>query len=614
MVRGSGTTLVDLAGDNNAMLSSSGVSWTNNTTGKGEYVLTLSGGDAHAPNISEYSTDEFTAAMWVKPSSFSGDAQAYGFFKTSTDDRSWRVYYNSRHGVWSADGSSDGQSSNIQTYSATPPQKGQWVCLVTRYDGKELNLFKDKLLEGAADGDIYQNNVDLYIGNGQDFSQALSADVDEFHFWPRALSDSEIRQHVEDTEHRSNPNPDVQLPHKLGGWIWYGGPCAIQQDGKTYTAYVRPGGDLLVMSYDHSTGAIVETTLQQNVVFDDHINPALLIRDDGHIVAFYARGGQTNSGYAEWFISDNPLDISSFGQKHTLDQQAVQDVSYPKPFQMSDGEIRWYYRSHEPSTSGKNRENFVVSSDGAESFGSENVLLEWQDGAQWVYSAMAQDGDTIHIGTNDKDGGQDGTPHSIYYLRYDHSTGTYHTADGTQIGTDADRPFTQSDLELVYDDSVSGNDPAWIYDAGVGPNGRPVITFVTYPNYPNGTGANYHWARWTGSQWTITTVVSGAGSQYSDAQPLYTGGIVPADNDPSTVYLSQEINGAYEIQQATTNDGGSTWSFTDITSGSDALNIRPKPVKNYNAEIPVLWMHGYYNNPARQWQTLIQSEVTGRPF
>jgi hypothetical protein len=89
---------------------------------------------------------------------------------------------------------------------------------------------------------------------------------------------------------------------------------------------------------------------------------------------------------------------------------------------------------------------------------------------------------------------------------------------------------------------------------------------------------------------------------------------VPADNDPSTVYLSQEINGAYEIQQATTNDGGSTWSFTDITSGSDALNIRPKPVKNYNAEIPVLWMHGYYNNPARQWQTLIQSEVTGRPF
>ena len=79
-------------------------------------------------------------------------------------------------------------------------------------------------------------------------------------------------------------------------YIWYRGPLAVRHVGtrdKTYFGGVSHDGDLVVASLDHETGEAVSNTVA-TVQADDHDNPGLLVRPDGHIVVGYTEhiGGQ----------------------------------------------------------------------------------------------------------------------------------------------------------------------------------------------------------------------------------------------------------------------------------------------------------------------------------
>ena len=83
---------------------------------------------------------------------------------------------------------------------------------------------------------------------------------------------------------------------------------------------------------------------------------------------------------------------------------------------------------------------------------------------------------------------------------------------------------------------------------------------------------------------------------------LHPGGITIDPQDETVVYVAEVIDGVFEIRRGETADGGETWSFESVTTGSEAKNIRPQPVENGAG---LFWMSGsfeYHDN----WETRIE--------
>jgi hypothetical protein len=77
----------------------------------------------------------------------------------------------------------------------------------------------------------------------------------------------------------------------------------------------------------------------------------------------------------------------------------------------------------------------------------------------------------------------------------------------------------------------------------------------------------------------------------TEPESHYSGEIVLDPVDTSTVYLSRQVNGVFEIEKWTTRDAGETWLSEALTTGSSHNNVRPFVVRNHPADQPyVLWM------------------------
>src|ERR687895_830621 len=79
-----------------------------------------------------------------------------------------------------------------------------------------------------------------------------------------------------------------QTPLGGGAWSWFGDPRAVHHDGKTFVGWVDLEGDIKVMSYDQATEERVTAVLQARLNQDDHANPSIHVRPDGHLVVFYS--------------------------------------------------------------------------------------------------------------------------------------------------------------------------------------------------------------------------------------------------------------------------------------------------------------------------------------
>ncbi len=77
--------------------------------------------------------------------------------------------------------------------------------------------------------------------------------------------------------------------------------------------------------------------------------------------------------------------------------------------------------------------------------------------------------------------------------------------------------------------------------------------------------------------------------------PHYSGGIVLDHEDPSVVYLSRPVAGAFEIERWWTEDGGSSWRSRPITIGSANDNVRPFVIREHGRSPPtLLWMENRF--------------------
>ena len=378
-----------------------------------------------------------------------------------------------------------------------------------------------------------------------------------------------------------------------GGWSWFQDPRAITHTGahtRTYAGYVTPGGDVTVASYDYETEQVASFVLHPALQQDDHVSPALQVRPDGRIAAFYARHSGTPLYYR---VTTHPEDVTAWEPPQTIDTNTPgpYGFTYPNPTRLAtEGTTYLFWRG------GNLDPTFSTQDDGETSWAVARSLMHVPNNqpgpdAERPYVKYASDGQgTIHFAYTNAHPNE--TPDvNIYYGRI--RAGRVEAADGADL-SELGTPIAPRDADRVFD----GAGPAWIHDVAAGAGGRPVVVFASFPSATSATDHLYHYARWNGSSWDIHAITPAGGSISTGGRsPLYSGGITLDHDDPSTVYLSRQVGQGWWVETWTTPDGGETWTSHILTPASTVKNVRPLSPRGHEPEHETaLWMSGAYAN------------------
>ncbi|WP_028059869.1 BNR-4 repeat-containing protein [Candidatus Solirubrobacter pratensis] len=367
-----------------------------------------------------------------------------------------------------------------------------------------------------------------------------------------------------------------------GAWCWFAEPRAIVAGDVLHVGWVDGAGDIRVATVSDAGSVVTTATLHAGLGVDDHNNPALLLRADGRVQAFYsAHGGpqmysRLSSDGIEWDVE----------QRVGVNTPGSRGYTYPNPVQLAgeDGRIHLFWRGGDWNPA------FSTSVDG----------LSWAPAATLVrvpgqrpYVKIASDGgETIHVAFTD--GHPRETATSLYYARY--TGGAWYRAGGRRI---PGPPFSPADADLIWD-VTRRRDHAWVHDVAFDGSGRPRVVYAVFRS---ATDHRYRHACWTGSAWADRQLTPAGGFFDDDgAEQQYSGGIVFDHADPAVVYLSRRVGEQWEIERWHTGDAGATWQRTAITSGSGEKNVRPVVARGGGP----LWMRGGYVN-YRRYRTAIVS-------
>ena len=381
-----------------------------------------------------------------------------------------------------------------------------------------------------------------------------------------------------------------------GAWTFFSDPRSIVYKGTrdmTYLAFLDKAGSDRVWSIDHASGKVDTFTLHVALQKDDHDNPALYLRKDGRIAAYYQRHG--NDKFALRRTTVRPEDITAWGKEDTI--VMPEGVTYCHPFRLDgeDGRLFVFSRSvgFHPT---------IMTSDDEGAAFSKPLKLIGGPGLR-PYVKYVSDGATnIHIAFTDGHPRNEDS-NSIYYIRY--SKGAFYKADGTLIRKLSDlaaKAIEPAEADRVYDGRTLGR--AWIWDIALDAKGAPALVHSVCPAEND---HRYHYARWNGNAWEDGQMTKAGGwfpqtpAGTVEREPHYSGGIILDPIDPAIVYLSKpSAKGVFEIEKWTTADGGKTWSSKALTAGSAKGNARPilpHPMLGQRpAHRMLFWMNGDYEH------------------
>jgi len=380
-----------------------------------------------------------------------------------------------------------------------------------------------------------------------------------------------------------------------GAWCWFQDPRAVYYRGnhsRTYAGWVDSSGNISVRHYDHEKNElgpvfVLRESLLHNGRADDHDAPSFLVLPDGRIQAFYS----PHSANPMWYrVNERPENIATWGPEHELGTNTGDGgwgLTYPNPYRLDDEDrIFLFWRG------GSGKPSYSISTDGLQWSCARMLILG--SGRRPYVKYTSNGRNKIHIAFTD------GHPHrelsnSIYYANYCQDT-VWRTPEGGFIKTMDELPIVPSEAEMVYDGSTKGR--AWIWDIAVDSEGWPVMVFSVMPEKNK---HYYHYACWDGKKW-LENQITFAGPWFpqtspgkTETEPFYSGGVVLDHRDPSTVYLSRQVDGVFEIERWYTADSGGNWNSEPITRGSKRDNVRPLVSRASPGEPAVLfWMHGDY--------------------
>lgn len=361
---------------------------------------------------------------------------------------------------------------------------------------------------------------------------------------------------------------------RSGSWNHISNPRGIYSStyNKTYFGAVAAGGTVWVMSYNHSDGTHTPFCIRRSFEYDGHAAPSILIRNDGRLMVFYSKHIEN---YIFYRISINPGDISSFGPEHSLDMGA--GVTYTRPIQLSGESNKIYLFFRGLST---NSWSYITSTDGGDTWSSIQTLFTIVDQNNQYLVVTSNGVDRIDFGHCGHPALEVTSHYHFYYYN-----GNFYKSDGTLIETAL--PLSRSDMTLVYDATEGGHYTGWTYDIAIAAS----VPYIVFSCTVDISDHRYMYAKWNGSAWVHYEITTAGGEPSEGA----TGAICLDPTDPNTVYLSKEVNGIWEIQKGVTSDGGASWDFTSITSGSAEDNLMPVvPIGRHN-DLPVLWVYGDYD-------------------
>src|SRR5205823_7905248 len=127
-----------------------------------------------------------------------------------------------------------------------------------------------------------------------------------------------------------------------GAWTWYNDPRALYHNGILYFGYVHNDDGKSGLSALNPTNGIKTdlwtSTLTQS---DDHDNPGLLVKQDGTMLAIYARHSTDQFFAYRLSTTTNPISPADWGPEQTIPATGA-GLTYANPFQLSSESGRVY--------------------------------------------------------------------------------------------------------------------------------------------------------------------------------------------------------------------------------------------------------------------------------
>jgi hypothetical protein len=405
-----------------------------------------------------------------------------------------------------------------------------------------------------------------------------------------------------------------------GGWCWYEDERSIAVNGRLIVGSIAGGihdprrmGDVDVTSYDIATGRVSRFTLhhsedakEKRRWYDDHNSPALLVRQDGRLLAMYSLHGPEEKIY--YRISARPGDASEWGEEKIFVPSPTSRITYSNlHLLMSEnggrGRIYDFFRgihnSYKPS--------YAWSDDMGETWNAGGVVIDVPTEVRHrPYVKYASNGaDTIHL--NYTEGHPRNYDNSVYHAYY--RAGNLYRSDGTLIRSLKEGLKRPEEGTLIF--KGDRDNVAWVSDMHLDAKGRPFIAYSVQknsggkPDKDHGDDHRYRYARWDGSAWRDFEIAY-AGHRLYPGEDDYTGNVALDPQDPDTIFISTNadpVTGAplksaadgrrhWELYRGSTRDGGKTWRWTPLTRDSTQDNIRPMvPIWN-SRQRAVLWLRG----------------------
>jgi hypothetical protein len=191
------------------------------------------------------------------------------------------------------------------------------------------------------------------------------------------------------------------------------------------------------------------------------------------------------------------------------------------------------------------------------------------------FTRVTAQGSRIDIYATDTD--RSASPSSVYHFRFEGDA--IFNSSGTSLGALA---CFSNDGTLVQDDSGGS-----ARVDGAGYSGSDPIAAVCIDGT---TTQPVKRALWTGAAWQVDDVADSGGIIDSNVN-ISSAGIA----DENTLYVPVKTAGVFELYRYVTANGGTTWTGTQLTSGSAADNAMPEVPQDASA-LRVVWGRGTYTD------------------